>query len=170
MYIYIYIYIYICKYIYVYIYIYIYLYIICVYIYMYIYIYIYIYIYLLTHTYTYTYAYTYTCTYTYAYTYTYTYAFKGLPPLPPTPRARNLGTAVGVPRGMEKQGLFGHVPAAGFFSHADDQKQHNIFIVGRQDDEPKFTWNNLLSVSLIVYIVRFLFLSPSCFPGRKVSL
>ena len=29
---------------------------------------------------------------------------------------------MGVPRGMEKQGLFGHVPAAGFFSHADDQK------------------------------------------------
>ena len=27
----------------------------------------------------------------------------------------------GLPRGMEKQGLFGHVPAAGFFSH-DDQK------------------------------------------------
>ena len=44
---------------------------------------------------------------------------------------------------------------------------HNIFIVGRQDDEPKFTWNNLPSVSLIV---NFLFLSPSCFPGRKVSL
>ena len=44
---------------------------------------------------------------------------------------------------------------------------HNIFIVGRQDDEPKFTWNNLPSVSLIV---SFLFLSPSCFPGRKVSL
>ena len=44
---------------------------------------------------------------------------------------------------------------------------HNIFIVGRQDDEPKFTWNNLPSVSLIV---SFLFLSPSCFPGRNVSL
>ena len=47
------------------------------------------------------------------------------------------------------------------------KNQHNIFIVGRQDDEPKFTWNNLPSVSLIV---SFLFLSPSCFPGRKVSL
>ena len=29
---------------------------------------------------------------------------------------------LGVPRGMEKQGLFGQTPAAGFFSHANDQK------------------------------------------------
>ena len=33
-----------------------------------------------------------------------------------------MGHRLGYTRGMEKQGLFGQTPAAGFFSHADDQK------------------------------------------------
>ena len=46
------------------------------------------------------------------------------------------------------------------FSAMTIKNQHNIFIVGRQDDGPKFTWNNLPSVSLIVCFL--------CFSGRKV--
>ena len=108
-------------------------------IYIYVYIYIYIYIYLLTHTYTYTYAYTYTCTYTYAYTYTYTYAFKGCRPCRRPLGPGTWGLRWGYPVAWKNRVYLGTSLRRAFSAMLTIKKQHNIFIVGRQDDEPKFT-------------------------------